>query len=301
MNYDFIFTEKRDFKYVKTFEYFIPKKEEDIKVDTEENKEEVFNPFSHVDKSLYTGKKDELLHITTGNKKLKFPFLSLPAGYSCPAAKDCKSIATRHGNKFSDGKGIKDFGEFRCYSASAEVQYENVRAIRWKNYDLLLKCKNNKEQMVDLIDKSLNYSIVNDGIFGVFRIHADGDFFTQTYFDAWLEVVKKYPKVNFYAYTKSLPFWIRRINEIPNNLNLIASYGGKFDDLIEKNNLRNAVVVDSVEDAVKLKRKIDIDDSLAYGTTENFALLLHGSQKEKTEKSKQSYKNRDVINNIKNK
>ncbi len=265
---------------------------------------DVFDPFSHINKDEKDIKNKynsgELLHITTENKKLRHPFLSLPAGYSCPGAQDCKTLASRHGTPFSDGKKIKDFGQFRCYSASSEVQYENVRKIRWKNYELLLACKNDLNKMVQLLEESLIYSMRRDGVFGIFRIHADGDFFSKTYFDAWLEVVKKFPKVNFYAYTKSLTFWVSRLSEIPSNLNLIASYGGKFDDLIEKYNLRNVVVVNSVEEATKMKRLIDIDDSLAYGSNQNFALLLHGSQKEHTDKAKQRLKNQVVIKNIKN-
>lgn len=305
MKYNFIITEKRPNKWISIYEDYnltknptTPEKTEDV-LDSSEQEE--FNPFSHVNKGIYNDKSDEksLLHISSGNKKLKHPFLSLPAGYSCPAASDCKSLATRHGQEFKTGKKIQDFGKFRCYSASAEVQYEQVREIRWKNYDLLLKCRNDKQKMAELIEDSLNYFQIHNGVFGVFRIHADGDFFTQTYFDAWLEVIKKFPKVNFYAYTKSLPFWIRRKSEIPANLNLIASWGGKFDEMIDQHNLRNAIVVDSVDDAVKLKRRIDIDDSLAYGTTDNFALLLHGGQKEGTEKAKQVLKNRKVIDAIK--
>lgn len=262
--------------------------------------EDDFDPFGHVTSPDYDTEDGKFLHIIRKNKKLKHPFLSLPAGYSCPAAKDCKAMASRHGQVFkSTGKKIQDFGNFRCYSASAEVQYEDAREIRWRNYDLLRECNNDIPKMTKLIVDSLKRSIHKEGVFGLFRIHADGDFFTQSYFDAWLEAVKEFPNVNFYAYTKSLAFWIRRINAIPSNLNLIASYGGKFDDLIEKHNLRNAVVVDTVEEAKRLRRRIDVDDSLAYGSKENFALLLHGTQKEGSERGKQVYKNRKIIKDIK--
>jgi hypothetical protein len=286
MEYNFIFTEKSPNKWISIYEDY--------------GSEPEFDPFSHVNKGAkVVDEKKDLLQISSGNKKLKHPFLSLPAGYSCPAAEDCKSLASRHGQEFKTGKKIQDFGKFRCYSASAEVQYEKVREIRWRNYELLLNCKGNKEKMSDLIEDSLNYFIVKNGLFTVFRIHADGDFFTQSYFDAWLEVIKRFPKINFYAYTKSLPFWIRRKSEIPVNFNLIASWGGKFDEYIEQYNLRNAIVVDTIEDAIKMKRRIDIDDSIAYGTTDNFALLLHGGQKEGTEKAKQVIKNRKVVDAIK--
>jgi hypothetical protein len=279
MEYVYLITESEDEKTIKDFDDF--------------------DPFGHV-KTPESVSPENLLHITRNNKKLKHPFLSLPAGYSCPAAQDCKSVASRRGTVFkSTGKKIQDFGSFRCYSASAEVQYEDTREIRWKNYDLLLKCRADVDKMVELIKESLDYSIRKKGIFGTFRIHADGDFFAQTYFDAWLKVVESYPKVNFYAYTKSLPFWIRRIDNIPSNLNLIASYGGKFDDKIEEYGLRNAVVVDTVEEAKRLRRRIDVDDSLAYGSTENFALLLHGGQKAGTERAKQTLKNAELMRTIK--
>ena len=60
----------------------------------------------------------------------------------------------------------------------------------------------------------------------------------------WLETCRKYPNVEFWAYTKSLPFWVARLDVIPENLTITASRGGKFDDLIEKHDLKNVRVVD---------------------------------------------------------
>ncbi len=44
------------------------------------------------------------------------------------------------------------------------------------------------------------------------------------------------------------------------------------------NNLRYSIVVYSPEQAKELGLKIDVDDSIAWGSDENFALLLHGQQ-----------------------
>jgi hypothetical protein len=103
------------------------------------------------------------------------------------------------------------------------------------------------------------------------------------YFDAWLKVAKMFPFRIFYGYTKSLPFYIKRLKSIPPNFRFVASYGGKFDHLIEQYNLRYAKVVFSPHEAVMLDLEIDSDDSLVYYGKKSLALLLHGKQKAGTE------------------
>ena len=104
------------------------------------------------------------------------------------------------------------------------------------------------------------------------RIHSSGDFFNQKYFDMWLEIAKENPTIEFWAYTKSLQYWVNRINDIPSNLILTASYGGRQDELIEKYNLKNVKVYKSV-DEVKENRPIDNNDDWARKPYINFALL----------------------------
>jgi len=112
-----------------------------------------------------------------------------------------------------------------------------------------------------------------------FRIHTSGDFFSQKYFDTWLLVAKKLPNITFYAYTKSLKFWIKQIEEIPENLHLTASRGGASDELIDKFNLKNVVVVFSHQEAIDKGLEIDHDDSHCFDRNcHEFALLIHGTQ-----------------------
>jgi hypothetical protein len=113
---------------------------------------------------------------------------------------------------------------------------------------------------------------------GFVRIHVSGDFFSQDYFDAWVEVARCRPETLFYAYTKALPFWVRRKNELPDNFILTASYGGTHDHLIEAYGLRSAKVVFSEEEAASLGLEIDHDDSHAMRPGPSFALLIHGVQ-----------------------
>jgi hypothetical protein len=128
--------------------------------------------------------------------------------------------------------------------------------------------------MAKLIIQSLPASQFNLPV----RLHVSGDFFSQMYFDAWMIVAKTFSKRIFYGYTKSLLYWIKRRFEIPRNMILVASRGGKWDHLIEKYRLRYAVVVYSEAEAEKLGLRIDHDDSCVYNYNKNFALLIHGTQ-----------------------
>lgn len=209
-----------------------------------------------------------LLKFNRGNAKLGRDIwtFSLPAGYACPGALECLSKANRETGKIKDGEATK----FRCFAASDEAQYKNTREQRWHNFELL-KGKSTAE-MSELIQASLPRAA------GIIRVHVSGDFFNQFYFDAWMHVARCQPLRTFYAYTKSLPFWVRRIGDIPANFMLNASRGGIHDELIEKHDLKYAEVVFSHEEADTKGLRIDHDDSHAYKSGKPFALLIHGTQ-----------------------
>lgn len=195
---------------------------------------------------------------------------SMLAGVACPNAKQCKSQVVE-----IDGKHrIKDGPDtvFRCFSASQEVLFPSLYKARKHNLDTILACANNVEKISNEIQSSLPKKAK------AIRIHVSGDFITQNYFDAWIEVAKANSNVIFYAYTKSLPFWVRRLNSIPSNFILTASYGGTRDELIGEYNLRSAIVVENEEEANKLGLEIDHDDSIAISNGPSFALLIHGPQ-----------------------
>ena len=113
---------------------------------------------------------------------------------------------------------------------------------------------------------------------GCVRIHVAGDFKLLNYFDAWLEVAARNPDRRFYAYTKSLPFWVKRLDALPPNFLLTASRGGKADCLIDEHGFREARVVFSEAEADALGLEIDHDDSHAALPGPSFALLSHGIQ-----------------------
>lgn len=211
-----------------------------------------------------------------GNAKLPGTYLfNLPAGYTCPCAKECLSKAHRVTGKITDGPHTK----YRCFSASGESQYENARNMRWGNFTALHH--KTTLEMADLLSSALPKKATR------IRIHEGGDFFSQAYFDAWLEVARRNPHVLFYAYTKSIPFWLARLDNLPSNIRLTASLGGTHDELAEKHNLKTSYVAFSEEAANIRGLEIDHDDSLAYGPNEkSFALLIHGTQPAGSEASK---------------
>ena len=191
---------------------------------------------------------------------------SLPSGTTCPGAEKCLAIADRHTGRVWNGPKQ----EFRCYSAVYE-RYPSVRNRLWCNFDAI-KGKT-PHQVCSILERAKPRKMKRC------RIHTAGDFFSQTYFDAWLLFVDANPDIHFWAFTKSLPFWVARLGQIPKNLNLQASCGGRHDHMITIHNLKFAKVVWSEDTAQRLGLVIDTDDYLAAYGSKPFALLENFSNK----------------------
>ena len=198
--------------------------------------------------------------------------LDLLSGYSCPFAKACLSKAVEDEN----GKRHIEDGpdnEFRCFSASQDVQYTNTYNSRKHNFDALRGLHLN--DMIHELSQSMPDNL------GICRIHVAGDFFSPDYMWAWMNVAMIHRDRLFYAYTKSLKSWLKYkdfADLIPNFV-LTASYGGRDDNMIAEHNLRSAKVIFSEDEAGDMD--IDHDDSHAARPSlknQDFALLIHGTQ-----------------------
>ena len=217
----------------------------------------------------------ELLKLGVGNAKLKndVAIYDNPAMFTCPFAKDCKEGVNPETGKLIVNPNAK----FRCFAATSELISAAARRKRWHNFNLLNQAKTTLK-MKELIIASINANELTKKA-PKMRIHSSGDFFNQAYFNAWLAVANAMPEKTFYAYTKSLPFWVKKINEIPENFHLTASAGGTHERLIEKHNLKHVIIVFSEQEAIDKNVEIDHDDSHCYNTkVRKFALLLHGTQ-----------------------
>lgn len=182
---------------------------------------------------------------------------NLPTGSTCPFALECKVTVDRITGKFDIYKG-----QYKCYAASPE-RFPAVRNHRWKNFEYV------KNGGIPVMPKDCKNV----------RIHASGDFYNQAYFDMWLLVARCNPEINFWAYTKSISYWVNRINEIPANLILTASYGGRQDNLIKLHNLKNVIVYNSYKKLIL--RPIDTNDDYARMPNINFALMNNNIPKNK--------------------
>lgn len=110
----------------------------------------------------------------------------LPSGkaYSCPGATSvCEKI---------------------CYAGKLEKIYKGVKDVLLNNWELLknadqLEMEALLYQMIDEFDKDC----VKRNAEKLFRIHWDGDFFNEAYTHAWKNVIKAWPNIQFWVYTRS--------------------------------------------------------------------------------------------------
>ncbi len=215
-------------------------------------------------------------YLEHNRKVYSFDLLS---GHSCPFASEClsKVVTIDNRRRIKDGPKTK----FRCFSASQEAVFPSTYNLRKGNFDELRKLKEPEDMAYAICD-----AMPND--LGVGRVHVGGDFFSFKYFAAWCFVAIRNPGRLFYAYTKSLEYWLRLVDDIPANLVLTASRGGRLDHLIEEHSLRESKVVFSQSEADDLGLEIDHDDSHAAIPglrDESFALLIHGQQPKGSEAS----------------
>lgn len=122
----------------------------------------------------------------------------LPAGkaYSCPNATSiCEKI---------------------CYAGKLEKVYKGVKAALLHNWDALSNAT--YMQMDEMIDDMIKEFVAECEKFDApkeFRIHWDGDFFSDDYAMAWSNVIYRHPDVQFWVYTR-VPMAAKILRDIPN-------------------------------------------------------------------------------------
>lgn len=180
--------------------------------------------------------------LSKGNSKLAKSDIwtfSLQAVETCPGALHC----------------IKD-----CFANNrGNFSFKKVKAKREVNYNL--------SKSVNFV-KMINNEVNNPKI-KIVRIHDSGDFYNREYLHKWLKICEDNPDVTFYAYTKSTNLFkldkTRWIVNLPRNLTITFSYGGKYDYLIDRSKDKHSIIF---ENSVELKKAGYSDnsdtDNLAY-------------------------------------
>ena len=77
------------------------------------------------------------------------------------------------------------------------------------------------------------------------RIHDSGDFYSPLYLQKWVDIANDSKGVIFYAYTKSIKFFVEGFT-VPTNLKIIFSEGSKTDNLINTSKHRHARIFKDV-------------------------------------------------------
>lgn len=162
----------------------------------------------------------------------------LPAGkeFSCPGATPfCNSI---------------------CYAGKLEKIYKGVRNVLLSNWNQLQNVT--FSEMVELLDRMItDFEAECDkrGADKAFRIHWDGDFFSNDYTIAWREVINLHPDTHFWVYTRVKDAAMMLHNANLSNLSLYFS--------ADRDNIYNARLLSSVGINVAY-----VDETFAQGKAE---------------------------------
>ena len=146
------------------------------------------------------------IHIIEGNAKLTgsenkvFLIFNLPARTTCPFK--------------------TQICDYTCYAAPEE-RYPTVRKSRQDNLAASMK-DSFVSDMIEAIYKAINKSKYR-GKQIYFRIHSSGDFYSQEYYEKWVDIVNEFPDINFGVYTKSLQYVLNGYYD-PDNINMAISY-----------------------------------------------------------------------------
>lgn len=106
------------------------------------------------------------------------------------------------GSEYSCGGMTEVCGDI-CYADRIEDVFPSVKALVLHNWDLVKDAS--VEEMVDLLDEMIaKFAKASDkrGAEKIFRIHWDGDFFSEDYVSAWIDVMRKWEDVHFWVYTR---------------------------------------------------------------------------------------------------
>lgn len=157
-----------------------------------------------------------------------------------------------------------------CYALAGAYRFSNVA----QAFERRLKATLSDEfigQMLSDIDRQRAERI---------RIHDSGDFYDEAYLDRWIAIIKARPQVEFYAYTKMVSLFKRRMPDLPSNFTVIFSYGGTEDRLIDVETDRHSLVFESIEQ-LQASGYADASgqDDVALGENPRIGLVYHGTKK----------------------
>lgn len=169
-------------------------------------------------------------------------------------------------------------GETICKYAKDCVKYCYAQK---GNYTRFPKIGQLMEQRYELSKQSIFVGLMNIEIkkkkADAIRIHDSGDFYSREYLQKWISIANSNPNVNFYAYTKSLPYF--KDITLPENMDVIFSVGGYKDKTINFDKDRHAQIFDNIDELEKAgyinASKIDYYATKFYSDNKKVGLIYH--------------------------
>lgn len=162
-----------------------------------------------------------------------------------------------------------------CYAKSGTYLWRNVQGA-YERRMMLTEHSLFEEIIMFEIDKIIKRNS-DKTIF--FRIHDSGDFYSEKYQQMWYNVAEMYKdheNIKFYAYTKMVSQ--SKAMQRPENFDVIFSFGGREDNLIDPSTDRHSFVFETEEELNEMGYvNASSDDKKAL--TDNLAvgLVYHGN------------------------
>lgn len=171
--------------------------------------------------------------------------------HTCPTAGDCAKL---------------------CYAQQGNFMFSNTKIAHHRNLQAFFD--DPTQLAMDLVD-----AIGSKRNLEAFRVHDSGDFFSIAYTRWWFAIIRELPNIQFYAYTKRVKMFKGALkNEIPDNLSLIFSYGGREDKLIDPTNDRHSRVFPTQEEMIQsgYHDTYETDANAADPAKRCIGLVYHG-------------------------
>jgi hypothetical protein len=92
-----------------------------------------------------------------------------------------------------------------CYAGKLEKIYKGVRSVLTANFEALRNAGgiDGMTELLAAMISEFNAECEHKNAEKKFRIHWDGDFFSRDYAQAWANVVRAFPEITFWVYTRS--------------------------------------------------------------------------------------------------
>ena len=184
-------------------------------------------------------------------------------------------------NQKLDDDGIASYGhspEFTCIGAGAcklpcfakhgRYHFPCVKEKLLRNYEA--------SKQDDFV-KRMSAEIYLNGC-KTFRIHTVGDFYSGEYIDKWIDICYQLKDVQFYCYTKTVPYFTNgRLYNLPTNLRVVFSYGGKYDHLIPEG-APHCHIFRTKRECIKAGYKYANDSDLVALKYDKVGIVYHGNK-----------------------